>query len=349
MNTPGFKLSLYWICQIGGWTAFIAYQISLYIFVLGIPDTLLLVLNGIANIILGIVVTHAYRSYMQIMGWLDLPLRKLIPRVILGVISMAIILSAINIPLDKLMFPQLDISYRFSSLYGILSNWSKYILVWALIYHLFQYYRRSLESEKQRYRLEARMKEAEYRQLKAQLNPHFLFNSLNSIRALVDENPQRARNAITHLSTLLRSSLKMGEKQWVSLEEELKTVNDYLSLEKIRFEDRLSFEIHAEPEVLNLNIPPMMLQTLVENGIKHGISKRKTGGVIRIQCARKKQFLYIEISNPGDFDPGKAAVSEGYGISNTRQRLQMLYGDSAIFTIHNSAEHEVVTTIQIPI
>lgn len=232
---------LYWICQVGGWTAFIVYQMTLYVFVLKVPATLLLFLNGFTNILLGIAVTHAYRSYVHMMGWLEMPLYKIIPRGIIGVVSMAIILSAINIPLDKFMFPGLEINYQFSSIYGMLSNWSKYILVWALIYHLFQYYRKSLESEKQRYRLEAKMKEAEYQQLKSQLNPHFLFNSLNSIRALVDEEPQRARTAITQLSDLLRSSLKMGEMRLVNLSEEMNTVQDYLALEKIRFEERLTY------------------------------------------------------------------------------------------------------------
>jgi two-component system LytT family sensor kinase len=340
---------LYWLCQIGGWTAFIIYQLTMYVFVLKVPASGLLFLNGLTNIFLGIAVTHAYRSYVHLMGWLAMPLVRLIPRVILGVISMAIILSTINIPLDKIMFPGLEISYQFSSIYGMLSNWSKYILVWALIYHLFQYYRKSLESEKQRYRLEARMKEAEYNQLKSQLNPHFLFNSLNSIRALVEEDPQRARTAITQLSALLRGSLKMGDLKLVSLSEELATVKDYLSLEQIRFEERLSFLIDAPVETLSCRVPPMMIQTLAENGIKHGISKRKEGGKILIRARLTNGLLSIELRNPGKFIPPDKSSGEGYGLTNTNQRLQALYGDKARLEIDNSADGEVHTKITLPI
>lgn len=340
---------LYWICQIGGWTAFVIYQMTLYIFVLKVPPTLLLFLNGFTNILLGICVTHAYRSYVHLMGWLEMPLYRLIPRGILGVFSMAIILSAINIPLDKIMFPGLEINYQLSSIYGMLSNWSKYILVWALIYHLFQYYRKSLEVEKQRYRLEARMKEAEYQQLKSQLNPHFLFNSLNSIRALVEVEPQRARTAITQLSDLLRSSLKMGEMRLVSLSEEMQTVQDYLALEKIRFEERLTFLIDTPAETLSIKVPPMMIQTLVENGIKHGISKRKDGGKILVRTRIQDGFLLIEIRNPGEIKPGDLENGTGYGLNNTRQRLWSLYGNQCAFGIENSSDGEVVSKIKIPL
>jgi two-component system LytT family sensor kinase len=321
---------------------------TLYVFVLKVPASFLLFLNGFTNILLGITVTHAYRSYVHLMGWLDMPLINIIPRGIIGVISMAIILSAINIPLDKIMFPGLEINYQLSSIYGMLSNWSKYILVWALIYHLFQYYRKSLESEKQRYRLEAKMKEAEYHQLKSQLNPHFLFNSLNSIRALVDEEPQRARTAITQLSDLLRSSLKMGEMRIVSLQEELNTVRDYLSLEKIRFEERLIFSIEAPEDTLVCKVPPMMIQTLVENGIKHGISKLKEGGKILIRTRLSERNLLIEIRNPGILQPGDLEQAKGYGLNNTRQRLWALYGDKSEFVIENSSDGEVISKIRLP-
>jgi two-component system, LytTR family, sensor kinase len=340
---------LYWICQVGGWTAFVAYQMTLYYFVLNIPQTSALLLNGVANIMLGIVVTHAYRMYIHLMGWLELPLPYLIPRVILGVISMAIVMAAINIPLDAFMFPGLQLNYQFASIYGMLANWSKYILVWALIYHLFQYYRKSIESEKHRYLLEAKMKETEYRQLKAQLNPHFLFNSLNSIRALVEADPKRARQAITQLSELLRSSLKMGEQKWVSLADELITVKDYLSLEAIRFEHRLQYLIDASEDTLTCKVPPMMLQTLVENGIKHGISKRKAGGKIILRARRISGQLHIEIRNSGAYDPIGIKTADGYGLANTRQRLEMLYDGKAKFQIDNTPDEEVLTQIILPL
>jgi len=339
---------LYWICQFGGWIAFVGYQMLSYSLLFETTAGWALILNGAINVILGILVTHAYRSYFILMGWLELPLPQLIPRVIVGVLAMAIILSAINIPLDKYSFPELQLDFRFPSVYSVFINWSKYILVWALIYHLFRYYRRSLESERKQYQLEALMKEVEYRQLKAQINPHFLFNALNSIRALIEVNPGLARNAITQLSDLLRSSLRMGDKKLVLLQEEMLTVNAYISLERIRFEDRLSYQSDIPEDCLSCTIPPMMLQTLVENGIKHGISKLKSGGIIYISARKKLGVLEIEVKNSGIYQQTEISPDSGYGLTNTRLRLEVLYGDKASFKILNLPEPSVLSILNIP-
>ena len=130
-------------------------------------------------------------------------------------------------------------------------------------------------------KLEALVKELELKTIKSHINPHFIFNALNSIRALIDENPSRASNAITELSNILRSSMQAEKLETVPFEKELNIVKDYLALEHIRFEDRLKIEYEIDEDTLDQPVP-MMLQTLVENAIKHGIGKQINGGVVKI-------------------------------------------------------------------
>ena len=127
------------------------------------------------------------------------------------------------------------------------------------------------------------MIEIELNNLKSQLNPHFIFNALNSIRALVDENPSKSKQAINQLSNILRNSLASDKKGLTKFEDELKIVKDYLGLESIRFEERLKTEFEIHPDSQKFLVPPLMIQTLVENGIKHGISKLTPGGVIQLK------------------------------------------------------------------
>lgn len=152
------------------------------------------------------------------------------------------------------------------------------IALWFLIYIVYHY----LENRKDqldRLKLESTVKELELKTIKSHINPHFIFNSLNSIRALVDENPERARTAITELSNILRSSMQAEKSETVSLQRELDIVTDYLALEHMRFEERLKVELDIDQDTLTQQVPPMMLQTLVENSIKHGISKLVNGGL----------------------------------------------------------------------
>jgi LytS/YehU family sensor histidine kinase len=191
------------------------------------------------------------------------------------------------------------------------------------------------------------MREIELNSLKAQLNPHFMFNSMNSIRALVDEDPGLAKTAITQLSTILRSSLLIGKRKTIPLEEELNVVRSYLALESIRYEERLSVNIEVESGASTCHVPPLMLQTLVENAIKHGISKLTKGGSISLNAIIKNGSLYIRIENTGKFERKNRNKESGIGLANTRKRLDLLYGDQADFKIYN-ANGMVRTEILIP-
>jgi LytS/YehU family sensor histidine kinase len=340
------KETLYWICQFGGWFIFTILEVISYLNLDGFRPGL--VLNGFVNFTLGIILTHTYRMILIRTGWLNLPLYKMIPRGIIALIVMSSIITFVNIPLDRYTYPILEqIPFTFGLIFIYFMNLSKYVLLWSLTYHLFQYWERLLEAEKERYRLQAAMKENAYHNLKAQLNPHFLFNSLNSIRTLIDQNPQIAKSAITQLSGLLRSSLYHGRQKTISLKDEIQTVNDYLAIESIRFDERLVTHFNIEEEATDCQIPPMMLQTLIENAVKHGISKSKNGGEITLNVHKNNKALHIDILNTGHYNP--KPDSDGLGIENTKERLQLLYEEKAIFNIENEGINKVHTHIEIPL
>jgi len=339
------KEKLYWFCQIGGWFTFIMLELITYLTLDGFRLGLLI--NASVNFLLGLGLTHFYRSILIRAGWLSLPIYKLIPRGIFAVIVISIIMTSVNIPLDRYTYPiYQQIPITWALIFGYFFNLSKYVLLWALTYHLFRYWEQLIEVDKERYRLEAAMKENEYHNLKTQLNPHFLFNSLNSIRSLIDINPALSKTAIEQLSGLLRSSLYTGQNKTISLNDEIKTVKDYLAIETIRFDERLQTVFDIKPDTLELKVPPMMLQTLVENAVKHGISGLKSGGVVHIQTYKENNYLIIEIRNTGYYQPNP--MKQGIGLRNTIDRLRILYGDKARFSINNQEGNQVLTKIEIP-
>ena len=341
------KNTLYWLCQIGGWLLFVMLEFIGYGNIYGYNG--LLVLNVAINYVAGILLTHYYRVFIIKTQWIKSPMAQLIPRAIIGVVIISALLTFINIYLDRITVPLLkQFPIDWILIINYLFNWSKYILLWALVYHLFQYWERSLEIEKERYQLEAILKENQYQNLKTQLNPHFLFNSLNSIRTLIDLNPNQSKEAVTRLSSLLRSSLQMSKLKTVSLKQEIDTVKDYLAIEKIRFDERLTCTISiSDAAAMQVQVPPMMLQTLVENAVKHGISKSKIGGNISLEAYIETAVLQIVIINTGRFEPSE--VYQGVGLENTKKRLEILYDYKANFSIVNGLDNTVITKIEIPI
>ena len=339
------KKGLYWLCQIGGWTAFVLYSIWAYSFVINFTEKVFL--NALLNIVLGITVTDYYRSLVLQKGWLQLPINRLIPRILLGVTVMSFVMILVNLPLDIWMFPELDLKLGLSQLFFGMLNWSKYVLIWTLLYHIFQFYEQFSLAEKDKIHLESLVVKSQLQNLRNQVNPHFLFNALNSIKALVDEDPIEAKKAIAHVSSLLRKSLKAENQPTIDFKDELQTVNDYIILEQIRFEERLQFNHCVDDQTLNLQIPPFLLQTLVENAVKHGISKTKKGGLITLQSTILENFHCIYLTNNGTVLPN--IENNGLGMQNSRERLRLLFGKTAEITLENTDENTVCTTIKIPI
>jgi signal transduction histidine kinase len=220
------------------------------------------------------------------------------------------------------------------------------IALWLLIYMIWHYLERNQRDEVDRLNLEKTVKELELKTIKSHINPHFIFNSLNSIRALVDENPKRARTAITELSNILRSSLQVEKMETVPLQKELDIVKDYLALEQMRFEERLKVQFDIDEDTLCQQVPPMMLQTLVENAIKHGISKRINGGTIEIISRFNDKNFELIVQNSGNLEK---KCNEGFGFKSTRDRLKFLCNGNAYFKVEEIEGTKVQSKIVMPV
>ena len=194
---------------------------------------------------------------------------------------------------------------------------------------------RTVEQREMNVRLLAR--EAELKALKAQLDPHFLFNSLNSISALCGSSPSSARTLTTLLAEYLRKSLRIGNAESITLSEELELASSYLAIERIRFGPRLEFEQNIEESVRGYRVPPLLLQPLVENAVTHGVGHLLDGGVVRIAAARDGNRVRIQVENRCDPDR-PSSRGEGIGLSNTRRRIGAFYGDTARIDVVNETE-----------
>lgn len=336
------KSKIYWLCQIFGWAIYGILQISLLSVVSGVNTKF--VVGEIFQVVFYIILTHFFRWFIIKVGWLKYKWYGILPRFlganfILSIIHyfFLILISSFTGELN----PSLDFQ-PFSIIASLLIS-TMLFFFWSMLYISFHYFDRYSKS----LQYEAAIKDIELTNLKSQLNPHFIFNSLNSIRALVDENPNKSKVAITQLSNILRNSMKTDLKKLIPFNEEFSTVRDYLALETIRYEERLRTKFQIDPSSNNFDIPPLMLQTLVENGIKHGISNLKDGGIIHIKTKKTIEGLTIQIRNSGRFADG-ALSDVGYGILNTRKRLELIYGQEAKFEIGNEGADIVLTQITIP-
>jgi two-component sensor histidine kinase len=198
--------------------------------------------------------------------------------------------------------------------------------------------------------LEARLAEARLRTLEAELHPHFLFNTLHAISTLVHSNPESADRMISRLSDLLRLTFDRSGAPGVSLQEELEFLQKYLEIEQIRFQDRLTVRFDIEPETLDAEVPRMILQPLVENAIKHGVSPRSGPGLVQISARRRDDRLWLEIRDNGGGLAGHASVRQrtGVGLTNTRDRLECLYGGA--YRLHISDSHDgLAVEMEVPL
>jgi Histidine kinase len=224
--------------------------------------------------------------------------------------------------------------------------------IWTFAFTAYRYSENLIEARVEKYRFEGQLKEAELVNLRSQLNPHFLFNSLNSIHSMTLMKRDEASDAVLLLADLMRYTLNYEKKTLVTVEEEIEIVEKYLKLEKIRFGKKLNYSFDIQPDTLDKKIPPIVIQTLAENAIKHAISRSIEGGRVEIKSFLENDNLIIEVINSGQLSEGGPSVFEakkaGIGIENTRRRLAMLYGDKAIFDLKNWGISEVKAMMRIP-
>lgn len=212
----------------------------------------------------------------------------------------------------------------------ILSAFFEYVIVFSIIHVIV-----SIQKLKEREQQAAELRELSNRQqianLKAQLNPHFLFNTLNIINAMVSKDVDQTRNMIAGLSDMLRYSIGSFEKEWVALSEEMEFVEQYLELEKHRYGDRLQYNILMDEELTNVEIPPMIIQPIVENAVKHGIGPTEKGGTIKITLTHNRNYMTVAVTDTGRglTDPEEVKSSNGIGVRNTDEHLEKRYGEDS--------------------
>jgi len=333
---------LYWSLQFAAWGSYFTLCATFMYLRDPRPAGLLLWIF----IMLGhLTVSHALRYGIRRWRWLDLSPARLVGKLFISCIALAFAVNLLLAPIPPILgLNSLAVQFY---MFRIFVPYSFVLFAaWCLVYVAFQYFFRYRDSEMNRLRLEASITEAELRALKAQVNPHFLFNCLNNLRALVAEDADKAREMLLHLSELLRYSLEAARRDKVSFEEELRIVEAYLALEKLQYEKRLSWRLNIAPGVLPVLIPPMLLQQLVENAIKHGIAQDTHGGEIVISATATKSGLEVRVENTGTI---KELGRKGFGIENVRERLRLLCGSSASFDLQTISEGRVAAIAHIPL
>ncbi len=222
---------------------------------------------------------------------------------------------------------------------------------WAIVgaTHAFDYYLRYRERELRASQLEGRLAQSQLQVLKMQLHPHFLFNTLHAISALMHRDVEAADRMMARLSDLLRLTIESAGVQEVPLRQEMEFLERYLEIQKTRFSDRLTVKLEIAPATLDALTPNLILQPLVENAIRHGIASRATAGRVEIRAKQTGGMLELEVRDDGPGLPEKGeAWKEGVGLANTRARLSQLYGDAHRFDLANAPGGGLVVTITIP-
>jgi two-component system, LytTR family, sensor kinase len=335
---------IYWYCQVFGWSFYLI--INSIFFGLSYRSTYKDYLLFFLSLPLGIVITHLYRLLIVKLRILEFK----VPAQLGVIVFFSFVKGVIFFLMINLISAVFGL-IRKEDLTGIfisssILNFTVIFCLWNTFYFGFHYFQNYRRTEINSLRYLAASKESELKSLKAQLNPHFIFNCMNSIRALIDENPANAKMAVTQLSNILRNTLLMDKSKEIFLRDEINLVHDYLNLEKIRYEERLSFEFSISDEVINCQIPPFIIQSQVENAIKHGISVAPGKGKILVEALKDGELLKIKVSNTGKLN--SATPLTGVGFKNSIQRLDLLYGARGKIFI-TEANDLVIVEISIPL
>jgi two-component system, LytTR family, sensor kinase len=342
------RIPTYWLYQLLGWSVFLLVNIF-FSYTFDRFDQRF-IYRLVLFVSAGIAISHLMRIVIRRAGLLKQPLQQQLISFVLVTVTFAL-LSGVC---ESYIFKWFDLLGKSELKLGlnklILTNAFNsfiYLFIWNCIYYIYHYVQKSQHQQLDTLKLEALVKELELKTIKAHINPHFIFNALNSIRALIDENPERARTAITELSNILRSSMQAEKLETVSFEKELNIVKDYLALEHIRFEDRLKVSYEIDEDTLDQPVPPMMLQTLVENAIKHGISKQLSGGTIKIVSDFNNNHHELIVINTGHLNGGMN--EDGFGLASTQNRLLLLFGGKATFNIRQVNGNLVEAKVKLPV
>ena len=334
----------FWILQIFGWGAVASTNFLIQSFA-DFPMKLLL-FNSLAPFSIGIFVTSVYRFLIYKRKWQHLSFYKILG---LTLVSSAILTGAFMIPITVIF------NFLFSDNLSIIEFLSNgfilgiAMLAWCVIYFSIHYFNSWYQAEVDKWKMVADMKEAQLGSLKSQINPHFIFNAINNIRSLILEDKEKARDMLLNFSDLFRYSLLQTDKAKVTIRQELEMVNQYFELLSIQYEDKLKYNITIDDTLKEIEVPPMMLQLLVENAVKHGISQFKEGGSILINIEKESNHVNIKVKNTGSLNiSSRLGDKLGVGLENIIKRLDILYNGNAKLDLREESNF-VQAEILIPI
>nr|WP_299342809.1 histidine kinase [Allomuricauda sp.] len=340
----------FWMLQFLGWGF-----INLLSFVT-LKETSLefLIINTVMGTLTGVFSTSILRFYLkrniafESFGFSDIAkifVSTILTAVLYGTLSVGFgyVYGKLGLSVSE---SELKLLQYYNKVWLILFSSMFTISAWVVCYLVIKLLLKLNRDRIERLELNTNLKQAQLNTLKGQINPHFMFNSLNNIRGLMLEDVEKSREMLTKLSEILRYSLTKNNVNSIAVAEELEVIDNYIDLSKIQFENRLEFIKEIEPNTLSLEIPPMVIQLLVENAVKHGISNLKTGGRIVLSIKKEGELLVIEVRNTGKLQMAKNTTQ--LGLKNIRQRLKLLYSDKASFDL-NENSGEVVANIKIPL
>ena len=349
---------LYWILQVAGWGLYTLLMFSGVALVPDLPwgkSALELIFFGG----LGLAISHLLRDFVRRHNWADLSIPRLAARIVvasfvvgtpLGIMTQISDVSALQDagPLLQKYAPALSATatVTIKTLMQV-PHWAVLYVIWLTLYFAVVGVREYRSARLTQSELTRALQLSELRLLKSQLNPHFLFNALNTVRSLAGDNPSRAQSAVTRLANTLRYTLSSRHSDLVTFGQELDMVTDYLELESMRFEDRLRIEMDVAANATSVYIPVMLLQTLVENAIKHGIAELPSGGLIKITAVLENEMLSVDLENPRPAAP-ILTTGEGVGLRNARERLRLLFGTRATFDLDLSKPSVATARLRIP-
>jgi two-component sensor histidine kinase len=347
LGTLGTARRDYWLCQLAGWGSFAV--VAVLSSSQGSTESVLrFTLAKIACMITGLGLSHLWHQFLRSRGWLDrnraFPFLSILAGIsLLAVLQLGCLLLADLVFRHGALFDERDaLPIVFMMLFFI---WFATFLVWTLCYAMVLSRRRALRFELEKLELEVSVKDAELRALQAQINPHFFFNSLNSIRALIYQDADSAARAVSQLAGMMRHTLQAGQASTVRLADELAAVDAYLGMEKLRFDERLQLSLAIEPGLDDVAMPPMILQTLVENAVKHGVERSMDACRITIGARREGGKVLISVANQGTL--AEASASTRLGLANASKRLALLFGPASTCTL-TQQDGAVVATIVLP-
>ena len=345
------NVRLYWKCQLIGWSV-----AALYWSLIGFMGTqfswVLALIHFAADLIIYISLSHAFRNFSVRHQWHTLSVRALFLRLLPSILVLGALFMLLTIAKNYFVRSLFQPEFTDTLNEHIQAFWLttfvtgvRLMSIWVLAYYGYHLAIREINAVKESARLTAIAKDAAFNNLSAQLNPHFFFNALNSIKSLVIEDPTKARRAIDLLSDLLRTSLYQQSSPLITLAEEMQLVNDYLELEKIRYERKLQTSVLVEDQIATAKVLPLSIQVLVENAIKHGVAKRKDGGTVTVRVNKKEDTLVASVESPGTLDKGD---THGVGLKNLEERIQLQFGAKGSFQISQGQTNVVTATIITP-